>query len=109
MKRAEGRIMQEDYLLSFGTVTVNKRSHSVVVSGEEIDLAPKEYELLLCLLKHYNTVLSREFILNTVWDYDYYGDLRTVDTHIKKLRAKLGDASSYIRTVIRAGYKFEVE
>ena len=88
---------------------VNKMAHTVTVAGIVINLSPKEYDLLLFLTKHYGKVLSREYILDSVWGYDYMGDLRTVDTHIKKLRAKLGDEGRYICTVIRSGYKFELE
>jgi len=81
----------------------------VTVAGETINLAPKEYELLLFLIKHYGKVLSRDYILDAVWGYEYMGDLRTVDTHIKKLRAKLGNEGRYIGTIFRTGYRFEVQ
>ncbi|MCP1306995.1 response regulator transcription factor [Paenibacillus tyrfis] len=107
MKRVEGTVGKEDHMLSFGRVTVNKRSHRVEMEGLEVELTPKEYELLLYLVKNEGIVLSREAILNQVWGFDYFGDPRVVDTHIKKLRGKLGDEARHIRTVIRAGYKFE--
>ncbi|KZE77332.1 response regulator transcription factor [Paenibacillus elgii] len=107
MKRVEGTVGKEDHMLSFGRVTVNKRSHRVEMEGQEVELTPKEYELLLYLVKNEGIVLSREAILNQVWGFDYFGDPRVVDTHIKKLRGKLGDEARHIRTVIRAGYKFE--
>ncbi|WP_028596542.1 response regulator transcription factor [Paenibacillus assamensis] len=109
LKRSEGSIGREGDVMSYGELSINKRSHTVFVGEEIINLSPKEYELLLFLTKHEATVLSREYILNAVWGFDYFGDLRTVDTHIKKLRAKLGNEGRYIRTVIRAGYKFELE
>ncbi|WP_337100606.1 response regulator transcription factor [Paenibacillus sp. YIM B09110] len=109
MKRKEGTMGQHGDMLSYGGLLVNRMAHTVAVAGTAINLSPKEYELLLFLTKHYGKVVSREYILDAVWGYDYYGDLRTVDTHVKKLRAKLGDEGRYIRTVIRAGYKFELE
>ncbi|MDQ0113325.1 response regulator transcription factor [Paenibacillus harenae] len=109
MKRTEGTMGQDGDRLSYGNLMVNRLAHTVTVAGMAINLSPKEYELLVFLTKHYGKVLSREYILDAVWGYDYYGDLRTVDTHVKKLRAKLGDEGRYIRTVIRAGYKFETE
>ena len=107
MKRTEGTIGSEGDLLVYGNLLVNRMAHTVSVAGKPINLSPKEYDVLLFLIKHYGKVLSREYILDAVWGYDYFGDLRTVDTHIKKLRAKLGDEGRYICTVIRSGYKFE--
>lgn len=109
MKRAEGTIGNEGDTFSYGDLVVNRMAHTVSITGMTINLSPKEYDLLLFLTKHYGKVLSREYILDAVWGYDYVGDLRTVDTHIKKLRAKLGDEGRYICTVIRSGYKFELE
>jgi len=107
MKRTEGTMGREGDTLVFGKMSVDRRAHTVTVSGELVNLSPKEYELLLVLMKHEGQVLSRDYILNAVWGFDYFGDLRTVDTHVKKLRAKLGDEGQFIRTVIRSGYKFE--
>jgi len=109
MKRKEGTVGRDGELLTYGDLMVNRSAHMVTVAGETINLAPKEYELLLFLIKHYGKVLSRDYILDAVWGYEYMGDLRTVDTHIKKLRAKLGDEGRYIGTIIRTGYKFEVQ
>ncbi|MCR8842211.1 response regulator transcription factor [Paenibacillus sp. SC116] len=109
LKRSEGTLGREGDTMVYGELTINKRSHTVTVEGEVINLSPKEYELLVFLTKHDGTVLSREYILNAVWGIDFFGDLRTVDTHVKKLRAKLGIEGQSIRTVIRAGYKFERE
>ncbi|RED64774.1 response regulator transcription factor [Cohnella lupini] len=109
MKRTEGTIGRESDMLIYGDLSVNREAHAVSVAGNSVNLSPKEYELLLFLVKNYGKVLSREYILDSVWGYDYLGDLRTVDTHIKKLRAKLGDEGRYISTVIRSGYKFETE
>ena len=107
IKRAEGRITGEEYLLRFGALELNTKSYSVKIEGATIDLSPKEYELLIYLVRNKGIVLSRDAILNAVWGMDYFGDERTVDTHIKKLRAKLGNESERIVTVIRAGYRFE--
>lgn len=109
MKRTEGTIGREGDMLVYGDLLVNRMAHTVSVAGNTINLSPKEYDLLLFLTRHYGKVLPREYILDSVWGYDYLGDLRTVDTHIKKLRAKLGDEGRYIGTVIRAGYKFDME
>jgi len=109
LKRAKGRISGEEFLLQFGSLELNTKSHSVNLAGADIGLSPKEYELLIYLVRNKGIVLSRDSILNAVWGFDYFGDVRTVDTHIKKLRAKLGDESVRIVTVIRAGYRFEAE
>lgn len=108
IKRTEGTVGREGDLLVYGGLTVNRKAHTVTVAGEPVHLTPKEYDLLLFLAKHDGRVLSRELILNAVWGYDYLGDLRTVDTHIKKLRAKLGGEGRYIHTVVRSGYKLEM-
>ena len=84
MKRTEGTMGREGDMLIYGDLLVNRKAHTVSVAGKAINLSPKEYDLLLFLTKHYGKVLSREYILDTVWGYDYLGDLRTVDTHIKK-------------------------
>lgn len=109
LKRAEGRISGEEFLLQFGSLELNTKSYSVTITGTDIDLSPKEYDLLIYLVRNKGIVLSRDTILNAVWGFDYFGDIRTVDTHIKKLRAKLGNESERIVTVIRAGYRFEAE
>lgn len=109
IKRKEGTMGRDGDVLTYGKLLINRSAHTVTKSGVNINLSPKEYDLLLFLTKHCGKVLSREYILDAVWGYDYLGDLRTVDTHIKKLRAKLDDAGDYIGTVIRSGYKFEVE
>jgi two-component system response regulator ResD len=87
---------------------IDESGRVVRINGEKIDLSPKEFELLLYLTVNEGIALSREQILNSVWDYDYFGDARTVDTHIKKLRLKLGEKAEYIQTVRGLGYKFEV-
>ena len=91
----------------FGALSINELRREVSVDGSAIDLTPKEYELLVYFKNNRAIALSRESILNAVWGYDYFGDLRTVDTHVKKLRAKLGDCGSMIATVRGYGYRFE--
>lgn len=92
---------------TIGCLSVNELRREVLVEGQPVDLTPKEYELLIYFKKNRSIALSRESILNAVWGYDYFGDLRTVDTHVKKLRAKLGDCGSMIETVRGYGYRFE--
>lgn len=93
---------------SFDGLEIDESGRVVRVDGEKVDLTPKEFELLLYLTANAGIALSREQILNSVWDYDYFGDTRTVDTHIKKLRTKLGAKGAFIQTVRGLGYKFEV-
>ena len=100
---------KEDGVLSFSNLEINKQYRTVIANGDEITLTPKEFDLLLTLASSPRQVFSREKLLNKVWGYDYYGDDRTVDTHIKSLRQKLGDpVRDYIKTVWGVGYKFEV-
>lgn len=93
----------------FSGIEVDETGHKVKMDGEEIELSPKEFELLVYLTTNEGIALSRDQILNSVWNYDYFGDARTVDTHIKKLRLKLGQKGDYIQTVRGMGYKFEVK
>ena len=93
----------------FSGLTIDHNAHQVIVEGLIIDLSPKEYELLTYLAENYGNALSREQILDKVWGYDYYGDLRTVDTHINRLRIKLNSKSDYVQTVRGYGYRFEEE
>lgn len=109
LKRAEGSVGRTDGSLLYSGIEINKLSRSVKIDGDAVELAPKEYEILLYLLDNKGIVLSRENILSRVWGYDFYGDVRAVDTHIKKLRGKLGGKAVHIVTVIGSGYKFEVE
>ena len=90
-------------------LVINKLSREVTVNGESLNLPPKEYELLIYLIDNSGIALSRDHILDNVWGLDYFGDIRTVDTNIKRLREKLGDKASYIVTVRGSGYKFEVK
>lgn len=107
IKRARGSIRGTDNEVSAAGIVINQDSHTVTIDNEYIELTPKEYELLIYLMINKGKVLSRDALLSKVWGYDYFGDLRTVDTHIKKLRSKLGDKAVHIKTLIKAGYKFE--
>ncbi len=98
-----------DSIIQAGGVVLDKTGHTVTVDGESIDLSFKEFELLEYFMTNQGRALSRENILNRVWNYDYYGDARTIDTHVKKLRAKMGDKGKYISTIWAVGYKFEVK
>jgi DNA-binding response OmpR family regulator len=91
----------------FGALSINELRREVMVDGAPVDLTPKEYELLIYFKNNRSIALSRESILNAVWGYDYFGDLRTVDTHVKKLRAKLNGCGTMIETVRGYGYRFE--
>lgn len=108
IRRAKGRGIAE-HVLQIGAITLNDARREVTVDGEKIVLTPKEYELLLCLMEHKGLVLSREQLLARVWGYEYDGDIRTVDTHVKKLRRVLGKRAGVIRTVIKTGYQFVPE
>lgn len=96
-------------VLNAGGITIDKAAHIVKIDGKPVDLSFKEFELLAYFVENQGIALSREKILNNVWNYDYFGDARTIDTHVKKLRSKLGDKGEYIRTIWGMGYKFEVE
>ena len=101
--------VNQDEVVRVGGIEVDKSAHSVKIDGKEIELSFKEYELLLYFIENKGIALSREKILNNVCNYDYFGDARTIDTHVKKLRAKMGTKGDYIKTVWGMGYKFEVE
>ena len=92
---------------SVGAIVMDKTAHEVKINGQEVELSFKEFELLEYFMDNQGIALSRERILNSVWNYDYFGDARTIDTHVKKLRNKLGECGSYIKTVWGVGYKFE--
>ena len=92
-----------------GGIVIDKAAHQVKIDGKEIELSFKEFELLSYFVENQGIALSREKILNNVWDYDYFGDARTIDTHVKKLRSKLGEKGNYIKTIWGMGYKFEVD
>lgn len=105
LRRTSGK--SNDGVLSAGGIVADKDSHIVTVDGQEIELSFKEFELLLFFLENEGIALSREKILNAVWNYDYFGDARTIDTHVKKLRQKLLDKGEYIKTIWGMGYKFD--
>ena len=96
---------EETELLEYGGIVVDKTAHSVTIDGKPIDLSFKEFELLTYFMENKGIALSREKILNHVWTYDYFGDARTIDTHVKKLRSKLGDKGDLIKTIWGVGYK----
>ncbi len=104
--RRSGKGDAED-VLEVGGIRVDKSAHQVTVDGKPIDLSFKEFELLQYFIENTGIALSREKILNAVWNYDYFGDARTIDTHVKKLRSKLGEKGEYIRTIWGMGYKFD--
>ena len=95
--------------LTFKDIAIDTKNQNVSKAGKHIELTPKEFELLEYFIDNQGVALSRERILNSVWSYDYFGDARTIDTHVKKLRSKMMDKGNYIKTVWGLGYKFEVE
>ena len=99
----------QEKVLEVGGVCVDKAAHQVTLDGKPMELSYKEFELLSYFVENEGIALSREKILNSVWNYDYFGDARTIDTHVKKLRSKMGKKGEYIKTVWGMGYKFEVE
>ncbi len=94
--------------LEAGGIVLDKTAHTVTIDGTLVELSFKEFELLAYFMENQSIALSREKILNNVWNYDYFGDARTIDTHVKKLRSKIGDKGDYIKTIWGMGYKFEV-
>ena len=107
--RRSGKAPEEGKLLSIGGIVIDQTAHTVTVDGRQIELSFKEFELLAYFMENKDIALSRERILNHVWDYDYFGDARTIDTHVKKLRSKMGEkCGKYIKTIWGMGYKFEV-
>lgn len=107
LRRTNNNLSEE--AVDIGGITINKTAHIVKVDGKEVELSYKEFELLSYFAENKGIALSREKILNNVWNYDYFGDARTIDTHVKKLRSKLGDKGEYIKTIWGMGYKFEVD
>lgn len=105
--RRANRVAEED-AIDIGGIIMDKVAHLVTVDGERVELSFKEFELLAYFIENRGIALSREKILNHVWNYDYFGDARTIDTHVKKLRNKLGKRGEYIKTIWGMGYKFEV-
>lgn len=106
LRRAGSKTLQT--MRTLGSLKIDEAGHYVYVDDQAVDLTPKEFELLVYLADHPGRALTREQILNAVWDYDYYGDIRTVDAHIKNLRLKLGVRGEYVQTVRGVGYRFEV-
>lgn len=106
LKRSLGEKCDDD-IIDVGGIIINKIAHTVTIDDVEIDLSFKEFELLLYFATNQGVALNREKILNNVWNYDYFGDARTIDTHVKKLRSKLNNKGSYIKTIWGIGYKFE--
>ena len=107
LRRTSGASAED--IVDVGGIMMNKAAHEVTIDGNPIDLSFKEFELLAYFIQNQGVALSRERILNNVWNYDYFGDARTIDTHVKKLRSKLGDKGEYIKTIWGMGYKFEVQ
>lgn len=101
-------VLGGDAVISIGGIEINKEAHQVKIDGKVVELSFKEFELLTYFVENKGIALSREKILNNVWNYDYFGDARTIDTHVKKLRSKMGEKGSYIHTIWGMGYKFEV-
>lgn len=107
LRRAQGAVVED--VIDAGGIVIDKAAHIVKIDDKTIDLSYKEFELLSYFVQNQGIALSREKILNNVWNYDYFGDARTIDTHVKKLRSKLEDKGEYIKTIWGMGYKFEVE
>ncbi|MFT3985690.1 MAG: response regulator transcription factor [Lachnospiraceae bacterium] len=103
------KVYGADDRLEAGGIVVDKAAHLVTIGGKPIELSFKEFELLTYFLENQSIALSREKILNHVWNYDYFGDARTIDTHVKKLRSKMGEKGDFIKTIWGMGYKFEPE
>lgn len=100
-------LIDED-IIEINGIRVDRTAHQISIDGNNIELSVKEFELLLYFVMNRNVALSREKILNNVWNYDYFGDARTIDTHVKKLRSKMGEKGEMIKTIWGMGYKFEV-
>ena len=107
LRRTKGAV--KDDILTAGDIVLDKSAHIVTIGGNPVELSYKEFELLNYFMVNKGVALSREKILNNVWNYDYFGDARTIDTHVKKLRSKLKDKGDYIKTIWGMGYKFEVD
>ncbi len=100
--------LEADERIEAGGIVLDKIAHTVTIDGTPVELSFKEFELLTYFMENQSVALSREKILNNVWNYDYFGDARTIDTHVKKLRSKIGEKGDYIKTIWGMGYKFEV-
>ena len=106
--RRTSKIGDETMIKEMGGIVMDKNAHTVKIDNNSVELSYKEFELLDYFMENAGIALSREKILDSVWDYDYFGDARTIDTHVKKLRNKMGDKGDYIKTIWGMGYKFEV-
>lgn len=106
--RRTNQVSNED-IMEAGGIQIDKAAHIVMIDGKPVELSYKEFELLTYFMENRGIALSREKILNNVWNYDYFGDARTIDTHVKKLRSKMGEKGDLIKTIWGMGYKFEVE
>ena len=106
LKRTKGNIKE---VKEYDGIQIDKEGRTITVDGKTLELSLREYELLVYLVENENIALSRDKILNNVWNYDYYGDSRTIDSHIKKIRHKLGKKGKYIKTIRGVGYKFEIK
>lgn len=106
--RRTGRSESEETFLEMGGIVLDKSAHLVTIDGKPVELSYKEFELLNYFMENAGIALSRERILDAVWNYDYFGDARTIDTHVKKLRSKMGEKGDYIKTIWGMGYKFEI-
>ena len=107
LRRTKGTA--KDDILTAGDIVLDKSAHIVTIGGNPVELSYKEFELLAYFMENRGIALSREVILNHVWNYDYFGDARTIDTHVKKLRSKMGEQGNYIKTIWGMGYKFDVD
>lgn len=105
LRRSQNK--EEDNIMEFAGILLDRNAHMVVIDGQNIDLSYKEFELLTYFMENAGIALSREKILNNVWNYDYFGDARTIDTHVKKLRSKMGEKGNLIKTIWGLGYKLE--
>ena len=101
--------LNRDGIISCGGISIDKAAHQVLIDGKPVELSYKEFELLTYFIENKGIALSREKILNNVWNYDYFGDARTIDTHVKKLRSKMGEKGDMIKTIWGMGYKLEEE
>lgn len=106
--RRTNRLGEEEKKLEAGGIVIDKAAHSVIIDGKSVDLSYKEFELLAYFVENKGIALSREKILNNVWNYDYFGDARTIDTHVKKLRSKMGEKGDLIKTIWGMGYKLQI-
>jgi DNA-binding response OmpR family regulator len=107
--RRTNKLGGENASLEMGGIVLDAAAHQVTIDGNQIELSYKEFELLNYFMENSGIALSREKILDSVWNYDYFGDARTIDTHVKKLRSKMGEKGDYIKTIWGMGYKFEVQ